>query len=59
MDNPLKHQLDLENQFESSIQKEVIIENLLIPHLQPNIKQTEEKFLIDSDSIINLFSKES
>jgi len=58
MDSPLKHRIDLDNNFESTIENEAVIQNLVLTEVQPEFKELENKFIIESESLKNFFENE-
>lgn len=58
MDSPLKHQMEVDNNFESIIQNDVVLQTEFLSDLPSDFKQTHNKFIVDSDSIKTFFEKE-
>ena len=58
MNSPFEHRPDIDNYFQSSIENEAVIETLLLSEIQPQFKEFENKFIIESESLKNFFENE-
>jgi len=50
--------MEVDNNFESIIQNDVVLQTEFLSDLPSDFKQTHNKFIVDSDSIKTFFEKE-
>ena len=58
MDSPLKHHMEIDNNFESIIQNEDVMQSNFLHDLPSDFKNTHDKFITDGDSIKTFYEKE-